>query len=123
MSYQSISNPALSDEAPLIRTSAKGTVDVVEEGGFDEINGTRSDSSRRGRRGAALSLLLLAVGAVSAVSLMRGKASGVVTEGEDMVLAAVYKNRARRHWYYFESVVSVTTRICSCVTVTLFEIT
>lgn len=122
MSYQSISNPALSDEAPLIRPSARGTVDVVEEGGFDEVNGARSASSRRGRRGAALSLLLLAVGAVSAVTLMRGKASGVVTEGEDMLV--FHKGGAHRKQYNFASVVSVNpTRVWSSVTVTLFEIT
>lgn len=81
MAYQSTS---VSDESPLL--SGKGVVDVVEEGsGFDEINGTRSASSRRGRRGAAVTLLLLAVGAVSALSTMRGRSSSVA-DGESTFL-------------------------------------
>lgn len=67
---------AARDGTPLLRE--KGGVDVVDEGGsFDEVDGSRveTSASRRGRKGAALSLLVLAVGAVSALSAMRGRSA------------------------------------------------
>lgn len=73
MAYQSM---AARDGTPLLRE--KGGVDVVDEGGsFDEVDGSRveTSSSRRGRKGAALSLLVLAVGAVSALSAIRGQST------------------------------------------------
>lgn len=78
------------DGSPLLRTKGVSTVDVVEEGaqnshGFDEIDGSRVETtaSRRGRRGAALSLVLIAVSAVFAVSFMRERAS-LASEGESL---------------------------------------
>lgn len=68
MTYQSMENA--NDGMPLLRE--KGTVQVVEEGGgIDELNGT--SMSRRSRRGAALGLIVLALGAVSALSALGGK--------------------------------------------------
>lgn len=66
MSYQSV---AQGDGTPLLRE--KRTVEVVDEGGIDELNG--SSTSRRSRKGAVLSLLVLAMGALSAVSVFGGK--------------------------------------------------
>lgn len=70
MTYQSMENA--NDGMPLLRE--KSTVQVVEEGGgIDELNGT--GMSRRSRRGAALGLIVLALGAVSALSALGGKPS------------------------------------------------
>lgn len=70
MSYQSIT-PA--DGTPLLRE--KCTVEVVDEGvsGIDELNG--SSTSRRSRKGAALGLLVLALGTLSALSAFGGRSS------------------------------------------------
>lgn len=71
MSYQSIPPPA--DGTPLLRE--RGMVEVVDEGtGIAELNG--SSTSRRSRKGAALGLLVLALGAFSALSAFGGKSSG-----------------------------------------------
>eukprot|EP00903_Cladosiphon_okamuranus_P020595 g18905.t1 len=69
MTYQSMENA--NDGMPLLRE--KSMVQVVEEGGIDEVNGT--SMSRRSRRGAALGLIVLALGAVSALSALGGKPS------------------------------------------------
>lgn len=69
MTYQTMENAH--DGMPLLRE--KGTVEVVEEGAIDELNG--SSVSRRSRKGAALGLIVLALGAVSALSALGGKPS------------------------------------------------
>lgn len=72
MAYQSMSSL---DASPSLREN--GTVDVVDEGArlIDNVDGTRTDMrlSRRSRKGAALGLLVLAVGAISAFSSMGGR--------------------------------------------------
>lgn len=76
MSYQSIPSE---DGTPLLRE--RGTVDVVDEGaGIDELNGSRM--SRRSRKGAALGLLVLALGAFSALSAFGGRSSGQTSGGD-----------------------------------------
>lgn len=67
---------ATTDGMPLLRE--KRGVDVVDEGGnIDELNGSRleNSTSQRSRRGAALALLVLAVGTVFAFSAMGGRSS------------------------------------------------
>ncbi|CBJ33775.1 Cathepsin-like proteinase [Ectocarpus siliculosus] len=71
MTYQTMENA--NDGMPLLREKGSA-VDVVEEGGIDEIDGT-STTSRRSRKGAALGLIVLALGAVSALSALGGKPS------------------------------------------------
>lgn len=73
MTYQSMTNAH--DGMPLLRNESKGTVEVVDESGdgIDELNG--SSMSRRSRKGAALGLIVLALGAVSALSALGGKPS------------------------------------------------
>lgn len=72
MAYQSMS-PL--DGSPSLRE--KGTVDVVDEGArlIDNDDGSRTDMrlSRRSRKGAAVALLVLAVGAISAFTSMGGR--------------------------------------------------
>lgn len=70
MTYQTMENAH--DGMPLLREKGSA-VDVVEEGGIDEIDG--SSTSRRSRKGAALGLIVLALGAVSALSALGGKPS------------------------------------------------
>lgn len=70
MTYQSMENA--NDGMPLLREKGMA-VEVVEEGRIDELNGT--GMSRRSRRGAALGLVMLALGAVSALSALGGKPS------------------------------------------------
>ena len=82
MAYQSM---ASLDGSPSLRE--KGTVDVVDEGArlIDNDDGSRTDMrlSRRSRKGAALALLVLAVGAISAFSSMGGRKT---TQGEYQIV-------------------------------------
>lgn len=69
MAYQNMEGA--NDGMPLL--GEKSVVQVVDEGSIDELNGT--SLSRRSRRGAALGLIVLALGAVSALSALGGKPS------------------------------------------------
>ncbi|CAM9645894.1 unnamed protein product [Pylaiella littoralis] len=91
MTYQSMTNAH--DGLPLLRNESRGTVEVVEEraDGIDELNG--SSVSRRSRKGAALGLIVLAVGAVSALSVLGGKPSSSQS-GECNVCGAAITNLA-----------------------------
>lgn len=86
MTYQTMENA--NDGMPLLREKGSA-VDVVEEGGIDEIDGT-STTSRRSRKGAALGLILLALGSVSALSALGGKPS---SQSECRVLVLCWANR------------------------------
>lgn len=83
MSYQGMENAH--DGMPLLQK--KGSVEVVEEGGIDELNG--SSMSRRSRKGAALGLVVLALGAVSALSSLGGRQSSQSEQQPRVVFGVV----------------------------------
>lgn len=103
MTYQSMENT--NDGMPLLRE--KGTVQVVDEGGIDELNGT--SMSRRSRRGAALGLIVLALGAVSALSSLGGKPS---SQSESLVLVCVCRRDAAFCFLQNSVITLFSSRLC-----------
>lgn len=87
MTYQTMENA--NDGMPLLREKGSA-VDVVEEGSIDEIDGSSTGTSRRSRKGAALGLIVLTLGAVSALSALGGKPS---SQSECRLVVCVVQQR------------------------------